>query len=186
MGALTTLSAVNLHLFGATTSTSDDALLTQLINQASDDISSRCNRTLTRETRTAEKYIGDGGTKLYLDLYPVYSVATVTVDGEAVTDYAINAKAGMLERENGWDYDAEILVTYVGGYLLTAVTGPPAVPRDLPHNLEYAAILWVAGAYNSRGSEHLSDEAIGPLKSVFWSEQPAIKAVVDKFRRVII
>lgn len=192
MGALTTISAVNLHLFGATTGTSDDALLTQLINQASDDIAGRCNRTLTRETRTAEKYTGDGGTKLYLDLYPVFSVAAVTVDGEAVTDYTINAKAGMLERENGWDYDAEILVTYTGGYLLTtipAVTGPPAVaeiPRDLPHNLEYAAILWVAGAYNSRGSEHLSDEAIGPLKSVFWAEQPAIKAVVDKYRRINI
>lgn len=189
MGALTTISAVNLHLFGAEASTSDDALLTQLINQASDDIAGRCNRTLTRETRTAEAYPVKGDT-FYLDLYPVYSVAAVTVDGEAVTDYTLANKSGKMYRENGWG--DEVKVTYTGGYLLItipAVTGPPAVaeiPRDLPYNLEYAAILWVASAYNTRGSEHLSDEAIGPLKSVFWKEQPAIASVISQYRRISV
>jgi len=186
MGALTTLSAVNLHLFGATTGTSDDALLTQLINQASDDIASRCNRTLTRETRTAEKYTGDGGTKMYLDLYPVYSVATVTIDGEAVTDYTITAKSGLLEREDGWDYDAEILVTYVGGYLLTDVTGPPAVPRDLPHDLERAAIVLTAYMRGAAGNEALKREKIGAYESEFAEEPPAIERVIRRYRRVNI
>lgn len=186
MGVLTTLAAVKLHLGIATSDTSDDALLAQLINQASADIESRCNRTLTRETRTAEAYTGDGGKKLYLDLYPVTAVAAVTLDGVAATDYVLTGKAGMLARDDGWTKDAEILVTYTGGYQLEAVTGPPAVARDFPFDLEYAAILWVATAYNTRGSEHLSDEAIGPLKSVFWQEQPAIAAIVGKYRRITV
>ena len=184
MGALTTLAAVKLHLGISTSDASDDALLTQIINQASADIESRCNRTLTRETRTAETYTGDGGKKLYLDLYPVTAVAAVTLDGIAVTDYVLTPKAGLLYREDGWTKKSAIVVTYTGGYQLEAVTGPPAIARDLPFNLEYAAILWVATAYNSRGSEHLSDESIGPLKSVFWQEQPAITAIVGKYRRV--
>ena len=187
MGALTTIAAVNLHLFGSTAYTSENALLTQLILQASSDIESRCNRTLTRETRTAELYEISGDT-FYLDLFPVVSGSAILVDGEAVTDYDLVLSTGKMFRENGWGEEAN--VTYAGGYQLTtipAVTGPPAVaeiPRTLPYNLEYACILWVAGAYNSRGSEHLSDESIGPLKSVFWAEQPAIKAVVDKYRRM--
>lgn len=182
MGALTTISAVNLHLFGATTSTSDDALLTQLLNQASADIERRCNRTLTRETRTAETYDCTGGTRLYLDLYPIYSVALVTIDGETVTDYQVQSAAGYLDRDDGWN--GEVKVTYDGGYLLTAITGPPAIARDLPYDLEYAAILWTAAAYNTRGSEHLSDEAVGPLKSVFWPDQPAITAIINRYRKV--
>lgn len=182
MGALTTLTAVKLHL--GISDTSEDALLTQLINQASADIESRCNRTLTRETRTAEAYTGDGGKKLYLDLYPVAEVAAVTLDGVAVTDYVLTGKSGLLTREDGWTNGLAITVTYTGGYQLEAVTGPPAIARDMPFDLEYAAILWVATAYNSRGSEHLSDESIGPLKSVFWEQQPAIEAIVGKYRRV--
>lgn len=181
MGALTTLAAVKLHLGIATADMSDDAILTQLINQASDDIAARCNRTLTRETRTAESYEVQGDT-FYLDLYPVASIVSVTVDGVVVTDYAAGMISGRMYRESGWG--ESVSVTYTGGYNLTAITGPPAVPRDLPYNLEYACILWVAAAYNTRGSEHLSDESIGPLKSVFWQEQPAIKAVIDKFRRI--
>ena len=185
MGALTTLTAVKLHL--GITDSADDALLAQLINHASSDIESRCNRTLTRETRTAEKY-ETAGTRIYLDLYPVETVSAITMNGAAVTDYTLNAKSGCLYREDGWP--DEVTVTYIGGYRLetvAAVTGPPAVaeiPRTMPYDLEYAAILWVAGAYNTRGSEHLSDEAIGPLKSVFWEEQPAIKAIVEKYRRI--
>ena len=184
MGALTTLAAVKLHLGIATSDASDDALLNQLINQASADIESRCNRTLTCETRTAEAYTGDGGKKLYLDLYPVTAVAAVTLDGFAVTDYVLTGKSGLLTREESWTKKAAITVTYTGGYQLEAVAGPPAVARDFPFDLEYAAILWVATAYNSRGSEHLSDESIGPLKSVFWEQQPAIEAIVGKYRRV--
>ena len=93
MGALTTIAAVKLHL-GITDAT-DDALLTQLINQASDDIETRCNRTLTRETRTAEACEVAGDT-FYLDLYPVASVASITVDGEAVTDYTLTPASGKM------------------------------------------------------------------------------------------
>lgn len=184
MGALTTAAAVKLHL--GITDSSDDSLLAQLINQASSDIESRCNRTLTYETRTAEAYTGDGGTEIYLDLYPVETITAITMDGEAVTDYTLTQKAGLLYRESGWDYDSALLVTYTGGYRLEAVTGPPAIARTMPYNLEYACILWVASAYNSRGSEHLSDESVGPLKSVFWPEIPAIKAIVEKYRRVAV
>ncbi len=180
MGALTTLAAVKLHLGIATADTSDDALLTQLINQASSDIEDRCNRTLSRETRTAETYACNGESRLYLSLYPIYSVAAVTVDGILVDDYTVGPN--YLDRETSWD--GEVAITYTGGYLLEPITGPPAIPRNLPQTLEFACILWVATAYNSRGSEHLSDESIGPLKSVFWAEQPKIAAVISRYRRI--
>lgn len=179
---LTTLAAVKTHL--GITDTGEDALLTQLISQGSAWIGDECNRTLTRETRTAEKYTGKGWKSLDLELYPVKSVDAVTIDGVTVTDYTITAATGRLCRDI-WPKDAEIAVTYTGGYLLTATTNP-VEDKNLPQNLEFACIVWVATARNTRDSEHLSDEAIGPLKSVFWSEQPTIKAIVEKYRRVSI
>lgn len=102
----------------------------------------------------------------------------VTMNGNPVTDYDLAAKSGLLRRSVGWEKKSVILVTYTGGYVLEGDK------RTLPYDLEFAAILWTACAYNSRGSEHLSDEAVGPLKSVFWQEQPAIRAIVGKYRRV--
>lgn len=182
MGALTTLAAVKLH--PGMSDTSDEALLAQLINQASADIESRCNRTLTRETRTAEAYTGDGGKKLYLDLYPVTAVSSVTLDGVAVTDYILTGKSGLLTREAGWTRGLAITVTYTGGYQLEAVTGPPATARDLPFDLEGAAITLVSYLKGIDGNEPLKREKVGPLESEFAPEPPAIEAVIGRYRRI--
>ena len=183
MDSLTSLPAIKLHL--GITDTSDDALLTQLISQAQSDFESRCRRKLVQTLMVKEKYKGPGGEILYLRSYPVDSVTFVSIDDVTVADYERSGLDGELHRSKGWDKDSVILVSYKAGYVYTSIPGIN-VYRDLPGDLEYACILWVAGAYNSRGSEHLSEEAIGPLKSKFWAEQPAIKAIVDKYRNIYV
>ena len=183
MESLTALPAVKLHL--GITDTSEDALLTQLINQAQSDFESQCRRKLVQTLITKEKYKGPGGEILRLRSYPVDSVTFVSIDDVVITDYERSGPDGELHRQDGWTKDAVILVSYKAGYVYTTAPGIN-VYRDVPFDLEYACILWVACAYNKRGSEHLSEEAIGPLKSKFWSEQPAIKAIVDKYRNISV
>jgi len=58
--------------------------------------------------------------------------------------------------------------------------------RTLPYNLESACIELVAIAYQMRGSEHLKQEYIGPLRSFFLEQMPfAVKETLDRYREYI-
>ncbi len=56
-------------------------------------------------------------------------------------------------------------------------------PRTLPYNIEDACKELVAIAYQRRGSEHLKEEIVGPLRSFFIMEWPEhIKQTLDRYR----
>lgn len=63
---------------------------------------------------------GTGSPLLLLPAWPVTAVATVTVDGTAVTGFTWN-RAGELRYSGGWTRGADIVVTYSHGYAEAAV-----------------------------------------------------------------
>lgn len=65
---------------------------------------------------------GDGSRVLLLPSCPIIGTPVVAVDGEAVTDFEVGRKAGVLRRKAGWpDGLDNIVVTYTHGW--TVVPG---------------------------------------------------------------
>ena len=181
--ALTTLLQVQTHL--SVTDSAENPELTWLINVASGQLEAECNRSFGKATYTAEKYTGNGRRLLALRQYPVLEVSAITVDEALVTDFFIDNAAGLLFRETAWDTNSAISVNYDAGYVLPK-DATTENPRTLPYELEVACVLLVGQLYNQRGSEHLSAEAVGPLKWTYVDEIPAVRAIVNKYRRVLL
>lgn len=134
-GAL--VSVAEVQLWGATQSNS---LIEAAINDASSRISRYCSRAFSSASQT-ETIPGTGSRYLYLKRYPVTAVASVEIDGVAVTDFSIAGDdSDCLYRANGWPVNVEawadltgdpdpdrtipsIVVTYTGGYT--------TIPSDL-------------------------------------------------------
>lgn len=195
--ALTTYAAVKEYL---KLSTDDEQnSLERMINAVSEMIEKYCDRHFEKATYT-EKYRGNNRQLLRLNQYPVLSVASVTIDGDAADDYEILSEEGMLYREDLWTWtgysiglvgeDAgskrNIEVQYTAGYVLPKDDGNPD-SRTLPYDLEDACIQLVAIRHEMRGSEHMKSERIGPLTSDFVEDIPShIRRVLDKYRRLVI
>ena len=162
---LTTLARVKAEL--GLTDTSADAVLTDLITQASDAIATECHRVWGRETVT-ETLPGTGRRLLGLSRTPLITITSITEDGVAVTDYTIeDAAQGALARENGWwptvagGWDSvayssgyiwpipalrwRYAITYQAGFIL-----PEEATPNLPGGVERAAIETVKSWYAMR------------------------------------
>ena len=181
--ALTTLQQVQTHL--SVTDEVETAELHWLINVVSSRIEAECSRSFGRATHTKEPYAGEGRRLLALKQYPVLGVSVVTMDNEPVTDFLIDNEAGLLFRESTWPKHSALAVTYEAGYVLPK-DATSENPRTLPFDLESACVLLVAQLYNQRGSEHLSAEAVGPLKWTYIDEIPAVRTILSKYRRVLL
>jgi hypothetical protein len=87
----------------------------------------------TANTATTETHDGSGGPYLFLRRFPVASVGTVTVDGSRVTDYVLDATAGMLTRgESDGDprtYEWEQGSGNISVAYIPAATTPPGLKR---------------------------------------------------------
>jgi hypothetical protein len=154
--ALTTLEAVAEEL-GITTPGADDDYLTRLINAASDLIASACNRTFGNADVSDEKHAGYGTTKMFVERYPLLTIAEVSYNDDALDsdDYEIwgDGSAGAIFRVGAyWTWTAaasgdishdpmpgterqRYKVSYNGGYVLPKDDGAPD-PRTLPWDLE--------------------------------------------------
>lgn len=146
--ALTNLSRVKAFL-GITAST-NDALLTTLINGVSAEIQQWLSRDIVQATETNEKKTAWGGDDaIYLRHYPIVSVTTVTEDGTALvedTDFEhtqADDRAGRLARISGGDPypwttgTRNIAVTYAHGF------------ATVPEGLAQAATELVAHDFRS-------------------------------------
>jgi hypothetical protein len=108
---LTTVTRVKSEL--GLTSTSDDALLSDIVDRASDAVESYCHRTFAREV-VSETLPGYGGIHLQLARTPVITVSSVTQNSSTITstDYSIaDPHKGWLYRRSGWGWTAQ---TYEG------------------------------------------------------------------------
>lgn len=105
----------------------DDALLTRLVNAASNVITSYCGRSFESTTYTSEMYDGTGTSVLTLKNFPIISLASVLESGSSLTtgtdpatgvDVIIYADTGQLVRPYyRWlEWRAWYSVTYTAGY----------------------------------------------------------------------
>lgn len=135
----------------------DQALIEQLINEASDAIEKLTQRKLSYLDVVTESLPLMGGPRLLLSRTPLVAVASITRNGELVdpTEYAIDdANAGQVYRDRGWPWSAQLrpdlnfqldqqpgtekknntVAVYSGGY----VTGVQVAAANTPG--------WVTGA----------------------------------------
>lgn len=190
------------------TSTDDDQLFDDLIARASEAI----NRELGRgrdglAEQTYEEQLGaHGDPYLTVSRTPVTNVASVTRDGEAVTDVEIHdAEAGLLYRKDGFR-STEAATTHLGpairqpheahpDYTVTYTAGwvmPGASGRTLPHDLEKAAIETVKAWYKARDRDpDVASVALGDAQVDFRNDEKRRQALpasalelLAPFRRV--
>ncbi|MFI2367300.1 hypothetical protein [Streptomyces sp. NPDC018833] len=117
--ALDPLAAVaDLEARGLTIDPSESALVAVYLDVASQAVREAAGVPISETTSTVTLE-GEHGQWLRLPGLPVSSVATVELDGEAVTDWRL--RSGMLWRAAGWtncDGPSEVEVTYTHGLLV--------------------------------------------------------------------
>uniref|UniRef100_UPI002FDB2840 hypothetical protein n=1 Tax=Anaerospora hongkongensis TaxID=244830 RepID=UPI002FDB2840 len=171
--------------------TSVDEILTMLINASSVEIAGFCQRVFKLDSYT-EYYQGDGDKRLLVDNYPIIAVESVKIGDEELTagQYRRKDKAGILEYRPCWPKGKEIEIEYTAGYVLPqdAIDEEEEMPlQTLPADIEMACMELVSIAYNKRGSEHLTVEVIGSLRSEFIQGMPQhIQAILTRYRKSVI
>lgn len=103
----------------------DDTFLTTLIDEASERVSSICNRPFYR-AQFRETGKGSGTLRQTVSRLPVVSIDAVSYDGDALdaTDFSIeDAEAGFLYYSAGWTHTSDPtdwVVTYTAGFFCPA------------------------------------------------------------------
>jgi hypothetical protein len=197
--ALTTLARVKSEL--QITNNEKDEIITTRISEASTTLETYLRRVLARETvvETIRLQAGDGAAEcLNLKRWPVASITSIMEDDVAVDseEYELEPAAGIIYRldasgyRSSWFFCKSIILTYVAGYLLPAETS-----RDLPADIELAAVKLVTGQHLSSGRDPLvkMEEIPGVMRQEFWvgsipdasSLPPDVTALVEPYRRPI-
>jgi hypothetical protein len=137
---LVELEAVKRKLGLASTDTTKDQLLADLITEGSAEIVDYFGEEIAR-AQYQETMFGTDRDLLVLSRRPVeLGLVTATIAGTAVTDFSVHdAEAGLLFREDLWprDADPDVVVTYYAGYLL------PGRVSSWKESTAYAAGAWV-------------------------------------------
>lgn len=140
-------------------------ILEDLIREAKAITDAYCCRSFDKQEAVVEKVRGHDDAFILVSITPIIEIDSITIDGVALadTDYEIDdAASGTIYRENGWEskstflpgimnrpipnsQQANIEVTYDGGYILPGVTG-----RTLPYDIERANFQIVKHLYQSR------------------------------------
>jgi hypothetical protein len=158
--ALADLASTKAYLKIPTATTTDDDLITSLINACSTAIENYCRRTFSQITYTDEMYDGNNSRYLNLKNYPVISVSSVKVNGVLIdsSQYVCKKDSGVLARvgpypntftglsmsrfQTVWNRgDWNIAVTYSAGFT--------AIPDDVALALKmYVASIYKADVAN--------------------------------------
>jgi len=94
----------------------DTATVSYLLDVATDMIKDYTEQEIEATTGVVDTLRAGNGTWL-LSQIPVTAVTTVTVDGDAFTDFDVDLKAGILTRtDSSWDTCDSVVVTYDSGY----------------------------------------------------------------------
>lgn len=199
--ALTTLARVKLELDIPSGTTTNDQVLQEKIEEASDDIEAALGFRLVRESAVEtfwhEQY-DIAPEKLVLDRTPVASIASVVVDGVALdaSAWRVDPATGELFAVcNGyphlWIFCKSIVVTYDGGYIL-----PLASNRNLPKGIEGACIDLVSSFWAAKGRDPTMRviDVPGLMRTEFWvgavgeagELPPSVVAKLAPYRRPVV
>lgn len=179
--SLTTLAVLKAEVGIGTGTTTHDSRLERLIEVASEAIAVYVGRPLHYSASYAERLEIPDGTKLLLSRTPLAAsspITSIVVDGVTVTSTTYEVEdydLGIVNCDAGWTpqnmtavhtlsgvvpgTSPRLLVaTYKGGWVtLGQVTaGPPALVRDLPWEIEQAAIDTAASLWRRAGVDRAS------------------------------
>jgi len=164
------------------------ALIGHLAVQASDDVDTYCGRDFGLHEDVAERYDGTGRDRLMLRGRPIVSVASVEVDGVALTEgieYEVLEGPGILERIDGTPWRRgrrNVVVTYSHGY-----TSPPGAIVSIVEDLVVGALTHAARNRATKGASSMSMDGY----SVAYSElsrlmvlAPEQMQTLDRYRPI--
>lgn len=157
------------------------AVIERLINSASQAIEKYCGRQFGRR-ETTDRLQGSGTLRLVLPRSPLVELLAIEEDGEEVELAEVtveDAAAGILYRAAGWRrHDRGIpgsvsgdvvpgagslpwAVTYSAGWVLPK-DHTEQLPRDLPYDVEEAALITVVSMFRRRGEDQrIASESFG-------------------------
>lgn len=215
--ALCQLADVKTEL-GITVSTFDTTL-ERMIEAISQQIANYCRRTLhyTRTADESEDLAGFNESNLTVSRAPIVSITSITLDGSTIDSDAYeisDADAGLIYREDGWVWTASFIITtaperypgsedkdytvaYRGGYVTAnQVVLDNTLTRNLPYDLEDAAIRMVAMRYLGQGRDlALASEKIGQAAETYRAGASTsgsaagipdeTRAILDRYRRAV-
>ncbi len=154
---LTTVIAVKEQLGIPTSDTSQDNIIQRQIRAVSTAIENYCKRRFA-----AQDYVHTFD-PTYTDTilskeYPIIDISRVTYDGDnlAVTEYIFD-HTRIFKAEGTWNKKVEI--EYAAGYAL-----PGEVKRDLPYDLEDAAIFYAVQRYRMVPAAGIKSEQVDVLR----------------------
>lgn len=167
-GDLTTLATVKAWRSPPISTTADDAQIARIITAASGFILRSLQRTLVSQSYT-ETRNGSGGRALMLRQAPVTALASLSVDGVAISaaadtlspGYALDGEKGLVYLRGYAFYRGvqNVAVGYSAGYLVSGEAQD--VPASAPYQLGCAALaqLWAADV----GVAYAGGAALVPL-----------------------
>ena len=204
---LCTLSDVKTMLNISAEDSSQNDKLNLLIKQYSALIEGYIGYKLARANYTEEVHCENNRQVVYCNHFPVQSVSSVTVGGEAITDFKLlpeYTRWGGLYRGLGWGQKAfvrgfthdivagvwDIKVSYTAGYYLPDDTGYVAGNDDsLPYDITTCCLNLVVEKYNldamgavglkAHSEGHISDTYSDCAEEIGLTE--SAKKLLDKY-----
>jgi len=197
MAAIKLVSAANVRTYLNFSSTNQDTLIEELIEQVSEDIQSHCDRTFSSGTDVLEYPVG-GGLYLSVKRFPITSVSHVRynsdydftdsaddIDTDNYTIAGSFADSGLIYyKKKKWSSVEDALeVKYTGGYADTAGI------LNVPDDLKKACIMQVAYLMDRRKSMGVRN-ASGQEGSLNFESGydflPTVLGIIDSYRRLVI
>lgn len=179
MADLTTASAVKAYL--GLTGTELDSLLSALVSRASAAIENYLQGSVKSASHVQNCH-GHGGTAMLLKNWPVQSVQSVVVDGQAIPPASAWGEPGW------WLSDRSVLLfgyRFARGHA-NVVIGYTAGWDTVPADIEQACIETVALAFKRREHIDVSSKALAGESISFITAEltPSAKQALLSYRRV--
>lgn len=171
------LDAKELRLLAGDSLTGTDEQLSMLIEAASGLIETRLGRRLEYDDYTQQKFAS--GRTVLLEAWPVEKIRSVTMNGETVNGWLLDADHGILMLPDGCC--GLLTVKYTGG------------PEDIPAALKQACALTVLAMSRAieNGGQTLMSERLGDYQMMYYNNpagsaipalSPAAEALIAPYR----
>lgn len=195
---LTTLPMVKTEL--GITDSGPNWWLDRKIERISAAISTYCDRIFAKQTYSEALRFGySGADYLSLSEKPIVSITSINESGTDLTgsDYEIDNRTGVVYRLRSdiracWSGSNSSTIVYVAGYEL-----PGSTSRNLPFDIEEAALILMKGAYQAKGKDPAlkSIDIPGVISEQFWIASPGdesgafppdVCSLLDPYRRIAL
>lgn len=184
--SLTTLAKAKEWLQIPTAQTTDDALLTRLIDSASGFIESWLSRKGNFATASyTDKRDGTGGDIISLSNYPVTAISSLSVDGVVI---AASPDGGVLQ--TGYGFDSNNL--WLSGFIFTRGRRNVAIAytagyTSVPSEIENACIEIIGERYRTRDRIGHVSKSLGGETVAFSQKDMSdhLKTTLQQYKRVV-